>query len=257
MQKTHFLKNMIALHMVAEGVSQARAAAAIGCHPARMSRLCNGRPGGFSEDFLQALIIALRIQTYWWTDRSGQPTAEALTKAQAYTPATLVRKPQPSRERLLQLFTDEGTTIAWRNSRKRVHAGRKIKAIDGAGYLTVTVDGVMMAVHRILWVMREGAIPKGGQIDHIDGDRLNNSPGNLRLTAASGNNRNRRIGRNNTSGVKGVTWNAKAGKWQAMLYTLEGNSYLGVFNNLEDAESVVRQARKASHGDFCNHGVDK
>jgi len=52
-------------------------------------------------------------------------------------------------------------------------------------------------------------------VDHIDGNGLNNTRGNLRTCSVSESNRNRRIQVNNSSGAKGVR--AKRGKWVASI----------------------------------------
>ena len=48
-------------------------------------------------------------------------------------------------------------------------------------------------------------------VDHIDHDRANNNYQNLRWTTNSGNNRNKSIAKNNTSGTTGVAYNIKNG----------------------------------------------
>ncbi len=59
--------------------------------------------------------------------------------------------------------------------------------------------------HRILWMLVNGPIPDGMCIDHIDGNGLNNRLDNLRLTTLSGNQRNRRVGKNTRFGIVGVS----------------------------------------------------
>ena len=51
-------------------------------------------------------------------------------------------------------------------------------------------------------------------VDHIDRNQLNNNYQNLRWTNTSGNNRNRTISINNTSGIKGVRYNNR-NEWVA------------------------------------------
>lgn len=59
-------------------------------------------------------------------------------------------------------------------------------------------------VHRIIWELVNGKIPPHHVIDHIDGNSLNNKICNLRITTQEYNCKNKRISKNNTSGVTGI-----------------------------------------------------
>lgn len=59
-------------------------------------------------------------------------------------------------------------------------------------------------VHRVVWELTHGKIPKGFMIDHIDGNPANNLISNLRLVNHRQNMLNRKIGKNNKTGVTGV-----------------------------------------------------
>jgi hypothetical protein len=66
--------------------------------------------------------------------------------------------------------------------------------------------------------------------------------------------RNKRMSRNNTSGVTGVTWHARAGKWLARV-TLDGKQLcLGYFTDKEEAAETVRVFRSL-HGFSPGHGL--
>jgi hypothetical protein len=54
-------------------------------------------------------------------------------------------------------------------------------------------------------------------IDHKDGNGLNNQRSNLRPATNAQNLWNRAKQKNNTSGYKGVSWDASRGKWMAQL----------------------------------------
>ena len=68
------------------------------------------------------------------------------------------------------------------------------------------------------------------------------------------NAQNRGIDRNNTSGVKGVHYEAYTGRWRVDLWVNKKHLRLGRYTTLEEAERVVRQARIEHHGAFANDG---
>jgi hypothetical protein len=72
-------------------------------------------------------------------------------------------------------------------------------------------------------------------IDHINQDKLDNQKSNLRICDQSINMTNYGLPKNNTSGIKGVTWNKKHKKWKAQIKFHQKNLYLGEFENIEDA----------------------
>lgn len=71
-------------------------------------------------------------------------------------------------------------------------------------------------LHRMLM-----GFPVGMDIDHKDGNGLNNQRNNLRVANRTQNNLNRQLSSTNRSGYKGVFWNAQRGRWYAKL-TVDG-----------------------------------
>lgn len=66
--------------------------------------------------------------------------------------------------------------------------------------------------HRLVWILHNGEIPEGMEIDHIDGNSLNNKISNLRCIESILNKRNRGPSLLNTTGVTGVIyWENKKG----------------------------------------------
>jgi hypothetical protein len=154
-------------------------------------------------------------------------------------------KPMPSIEKLRALLVYEASSgmIFDHNGALRTNE-------SGAGYYGVFVDGRQYLAHRIIWKMIYGSDPKG-EIDHINGDRRDNRPGNLRLCTSTENNRNRSLSCRNKSGVKGVSWEASRAKWRATV----DQTFLGRFDSLDDAMAEVMHAREKMHGEFANHAV--
>jgi hypothetical protein len=97
--------------------------------------------------------------------------------------------------------------------------------------------------------------PAGLEVDHINGDKLDNRRANLRLATIGQNRQNAARRKDNTSGVKGVSWKRGENKWRARIVVDGKERHLGLFDRLEDAERAVRTGREALHGAFTCHGV--
>ena len=91
--------------------------------------------------------------------------------------------------------------------------------------------------------------PKGVDVDHINGNTLDNRIANLRLASRSENCRNQGKRRNNTSGFKGVSKHGT--KWQAYISTPKGRLFLGTFDTPEDANEAYQAAARKYHGEFA------
>lgn len=87
-------------------------------------------------------------------------------------------------------------------------------------------------------------------VDHIDCDPTNNNACNLRWCTAEESARNKRKSKKNTSGRTGVYWNTASGKWMA--YIREGGhmTYLGVYDDIEQASFVRDTIAAEIYGDF-------
>lgn len=85
------------------------------------------------------------------------------------------------------------------------------------------------------------------QVDHVDGNGLNNRRNNLRLCSSSGNNKNRRLNINSSSGFKGVSWHKSTKKWQAYIKLNDKQIYLGSFAAKESAALAYNKAAKEFH----------
>lgn len=88
------------------------------------------------------------------------------------------------------------------------------------------------------------------QIDHINGDKLDNRKENLRICTSTGNNRNVNSHKG-ISGYKGVHWYKKVGKWAAFITINYKHKYLGSFNEKADAALAYNKAAKKYFGEFA------
>lgn len=115
------------------------------------------------------------------------------------------------------------------------------------GYRYIGVKGRNYFGHHIAWLIEYGEWPKT-TLDHIGGNRDNNRPQNLRLATAAENNQNHHgLSSHNTSGVRGVSWDATRGKWMAHISINGHGKNLGRFESKEQAAAAYRDAKRAHH----------
>lgn len=85
--------------------------------------------------------------------------------------------------------------------------------------------------------------PKGVEVDHINGDRLDNRRSNLRLVSRSENMQNLRSARSDSkTGVRGVE-PARNGRFRARIYRNSKPIEVGTYDTLSEADAAVRAAR--------------
>lgn len=158
-----------------------------------------------------------------------------------------------TQERLHEMFEYREGHLYRKISLGCSKAGDKVGFTNDKGYLAVNIDKKCIAVHRLIWMMQHGEMPS--LIDHIDGNRQNNRIENLRLADRCGNAQNKRMHRNNTSGIKGVYWHKRAAKWKAQIVCQNKHYNLGLYKSIDEADEVVCLAREMLHGSFANHGI--
>lgn len=130
--------------------------------------------------------------------------------------------------------------------------GKRAGSLDRYGYRQMGLNGKVVRAHRVVWFIFHGGWPEGS-IDHINGDRDDNRPSNLRLSNPTGQMQNRAMPSSNTSGVHGVTWHKSCGKWQASISVNNKYIHLGLFSCIDQARSARVSAEK-KYGFHDNHG---
>lgn len=114
------------------------------------------------------------------------------------------------------------------------------------GYYVFHSKGKRYA-HRIIWEIFNGPMPKGMEIDHKDGNKLNNNISNLRL-ATSGQNKTNRP-KSCAQKYKGVYPNKQG--FMTRLMVNGKDIYLGTYPTQEEAYEVYKEAAIKYHGEFA------
>jgi hypothetical protein len=118
----------------------------------------------------------------------------------------------------------------------------------------ITIKGKAYLPHRLAWLYMTGQHPKNF-IDHINRDSTDNRFNNLREATYAENNRNRSIGKDNTSGYKGVSWHKGRKKWRAEIRVDNKSIHLGYFDDIKDAGTAYIQAANIYHKEFATNGL--
>lgn len=158
-------------------------------------------------------------------------------------------------------FRYENGRLFWKpieadTARKRAwntrFAGKDAGGISPKGRLELKLDGIHQYAHRLIFLLCHGRLPK--EIDHIDGNPLNNNIENLREVTRSQNLQNTKTCIYNKSGAKGVWWYPRRNKWVAELKINNKKVVVGHYKSLDDAKAAIRDARVKYHGEYANHG---
>lgn len=162
------------------------------------------------------------------------------------------------RELALSVFSYDPATgeLRWRDSpNPRAPSGSLAGCVSLAKrartpYRVVRLRGKMYFAHRIVFAMMSGAVPH--EIDHINGDGLDNRWCNLRECTKGQNNANMRKRRGTRSGFKGVSFYKLGLKnWRARI-TVDGREKtIGYFETEELAAQAYLDESKKHFGEFA------
>ncbi len=131
--------------------------------------------------------------------------------------------------------------------------GQRAGTVNSTGRRQVHIAGKLHKEHRLIFLWHHGYLPD--EVDHIDGDPLNNRIENLRGASHSQNGMNRKRRCDNTSGEKGVSWNGALQKWVVYCF-VDGKKLYGKPAYAKDYDVAVQSARalrEKNHGAFANH----
>ncbi len=99
--------------------------------------------------------------------------------------------------------------------------------------------------------------PNGTEVDHTNGNGLDNRRANVRLCNHSENSYNRRRCKNKTSKYKGVSWFQSGNKWRVTIRVNKKQISLGYFKSEVEAALTYDRAAIKYFGSFAKLNFNK
>lgn len=127
-----------------------------------------------------------------------------------------------------------------------IRKGRKTE------YKSVFICNSHYKAHRLAYALVKQCWPDG-DIDHLDGNGLNNRISNLRVVSNTENAKNTRAHENNVSGITGVHWDVRKKRWIAQ-GNIGGKRTQIASSKNKDEVIKARQLFEEEHGYSARHG---
>lgn len=153
---------------------------------------------------------------------------------------------------LHEWFYQDGPDLRWRKSPSRtVAAGAVAGSPDKDGYLRVRFKGKYYRAHHLAFTLHHGRPPATPLLDHKDHNVTNNAPDNLREADHTDNGHNRIVGSNSASGIKGVYYLKRLGRWEGRVCH-RGKVYTKSSREQAVCVEFVRVKRAELAGEFAH-----
>jgi hypothetical protein len=151
--------------------------------------------------------------------------------------------------RPLSLFPDAGS---WKKWNTRFAGKEAFCTLSGNGYLHGALFDKKITAHRVVFALFHGRWPLES-IDHIDGNRRNNKPENLREVSHAENMRNQPLSRASSTGHTGVSYDRSRDAYQAHITVSGKQVSLGRHADIDSAIAARAEA-EALYKFHPNHG---
>jgi hypothetical protein len=92
---------------------------------------------------------------------------------------------------------------------------------------------------------------KDKEVDHINGNPLDNRKQNLRICNKNENSKNRKVNINSSSGYRGVYWDMESNKWAVAISFNKKRIKIGRFKRKTDAALIYNEVALKYHGEFA------
>jgi len=131
------------------------------------------------------------------------------------------------------------------------HEGKIAGSINSNGYAHLRINRVAYYNHRLALLYVDGVMPPQ-DVDHINGDKTDNSYKNLRYATRAINAKNTKLRTKSKTGISGVS-ETLSGKWIVYVWENYKKIFLGTHDCFFDA-CCSRKSAELRHGYHKNHG---
>ena len=152
-------------------------------------------------------------------------------------------------------YNPETGVLIWKENKHKRFIGREAGSVNHHGYRRMHILNTRIDAHRLVWLMHYGYLPVG-EVDHINGNKLDNRLVNLRLADKQKNQQNVGVRADSRLGVKGVRIRP-SGKYQARVSLTDGARLVKTFEFLDSAVAWLSATRKESHGEFARDAAEQ
>jgi hypothetical protein len=152
-------------------------------------------------------------------------------------------------QKLLQeTFSYEDGILIWKQPTGRRTSVGQIAGRSNNAYKAIGFMGKEYMAHRLVFMFHHGYLPP--EVDHIDGNKMNNRIENLRPATHAENLKNQKIKINNVSGLKNVGWAKREQRWRVRLTVNGKDKHIGYFKDRDLADLVAVEACNLYHKEF-------
>lgn len=127
------------------------------------------------------------------------------------------------------------------------YANEKPRTVYAVAKIPKSSGSSVLKMHRLLT-----NAPEGMDVDHINGNDLDNRRSNLRVVTRAENRANSKGRRDSASGLKGTTFIKAKNRWRATITVRGVLHHLGSgFKTAQEAHEAYLAAAKRLNGDFA------
>lgn len=140
--------------------------------------------------------------------------------------------------------------IKERHGRPMDRPAGSVSGKDKVGYRQIYFNGKPYQAAHLAWLLMTGSWPIK-TVDHKNLVRTDDRWSNLRPATRSQNFGNQRKYKNNTSGLKGVSWFKPTKRWKAQIQIRGKKIALGHYATAEEAHAAYEKAAQQHFGEYA------